>query len=309
MRRLGVIINPYAGKGVKKEVVISVLKRLKSSEIFAPRGKLGSKYIKNSTFRLKEIEVDMKGSREDTERVIEEFNLVELDAVVVFGGDGTMSDASHSKHPLLCIPTGSTNVSPLMTSQENIGEIIEKLTPEKLKVEWVDGLRIRLNGDEFQAFNDVVIGSTIISTVGEKRTQIDAFKFIHGVKATAKPKKFRARVRVGEKEVRGVFGNIFVSPADKRYLGKGIAGGAAMSVFLGFDAIIALTEEPMIYHYTKDEFRELEPFVTKTLSFDEGETVRIEAEEVISRDGTPLKKLDSPAYIDFRRKLVRVFKL
>lgn len=312
MRKIGVLVNPYAGVGVKKEIVSEVISKISPEEVYLPIGKLGEDFVDWTLvdeFDLKKIRINYRNTREDTEKVVNRLNEVNLDCLVVFGGDGTMSDVSHSINPLLCIPCGSTNVSPLMVieSPDSIEKFFSK-DIEDLKLVSIDGLKLEVDGIEYNAFNDVVVGSTIISMVNGRRTQISAKEFLKGRKIVAKPKKFFAKLRVGERELEGVFGNIFISPVDRRFFGKGIAGGSAMSVFLGFDAVIALIDEPMIYHYRKDEFRKLEPFVTRTISFDEGETVEITTDEVVSRDGTPIK--DGGEFrVKFRRGIVKVYKV
>jgi predicted polyphosphate/ATP-dependent NAD kinase len=189
---------------------------------------------------------------------------------------------------------------------------LDEIVPERFVRRKVDGLVVRISGSSFNAFNDVVVGSTILSTLDGRKTQVDAELFLRGKKVESKPRKFRARIEISRggrtlKEIAGIFGNVFVSLTGKRYLGKGIAGGAAISTFAGFKAVVACTSEGMIYRYSKEELREVEPFVTTSLSFDEDEVVKIYANEIVSRDGTPIGK--GYTEVECKSELVEVLKL
>lgn len=205
-----------------------------------------------------------------------------MDVIAVFGGDGTVSDAASARptKPLLCIGTGTTNVSPALCNPS--------FDPEKLKPVVLRGIRLDVKSETRMAFNDVVVGSTILTTIDGNRVQVDAREFMMGRKIVALPRKFRAKVEVGGKKLEGIFGNIFVAFPDSRFLGKGIAGGASLSAFMGFKGVVACVDEGIIVStYTKDDVRKLEPIKTETISFDD-ETVKIEANEIISCDGNPV---------------------
>jgi len=318
LEKIGIVVNPKAGNGIDPEIVKRVIGRLSPRKVYGGPDELGRNYLKGlKDFKeiFIELEFEPTGKAEDTIRLVERFNEfdeIDLDAVVVFGGDGTMSDASISKHPLLCIPTGTTNVSPLVFNDSTTFSV-EEINPARFIIKEMDGLVVKVDGLNFNAFNDVVVGSTILSTVEGKRTHVDAEAFLAGKKIESKPRKFHARIEIVKgneilKSIEGTFGNIFVSLTDERYLGKGITGGAAISTFAGFKAVVACTNVGMIYGYSKEELRSVEPFVTNSLSFDEGEKVRIFSDEVISRDGTPIKRMKY-AEVEYRKGLVRVLKL
>ncbi len=278
---IGIVVNPYAGGGIDREkisLINDVLHRLNPEIVYAaPR--LGAEYI--AGLRVKMVEVSITGSRRDTVELVRKLDEV-ADVMVVFGGDGTMSDAASAKPktPLLCIGIGTTNVSPVLCKPD--------FHPDELKLTEVDALQLKCGGDVRLAFNDVVVGSTILTTLGGKKVQVDARKFMRGEKVVAAPRKFKARVEVSGRVIEGEFGNIFVAMADKRFLGKGIAGGSSLSAFLGFKGVVACVSEGIVMStYTKSDLRKLEPIVTSTMSFDD-ETVRILADEVVSCDGNPV---------------------
>lgn len=274
--KVGVVLNPHAGGGFddsKKAKVTEVLKKLDGDFVTT------SRIAKMLGIEAEVIHLEETDTRLDT------LNLVRMldgnvDVIAVFGGDGTVSDAASArpKTPLLCIGIGTTNVSPALCPAD-----FEKLREVEMR-----GLVVKFKEDERVAFNDVVVGSTILSTVEGKKVQVDARSFMKGEKVIARPRKFRAKVEVGDKVVEGVFGNIFVGMTDRRFLGKGVAGGASLSAFLGFKGVVACISEGIVVStYTKDDLRRIEPIVTTTISFDD-ETVKISAEEVVSCDGNPL---------------------
>ncbi|WP_456467678.1 diacylglycerol kinase family protein [Archaeoglobus sp.] len=276
--KLGLVVNPLAGGGLdekKIELIKDTLRKL-SMEVYTSRAVADAVKI-----RARTVEIPVSMTREDTVNLVKKLDEI-VDIIVIFGGDGTMSDAASAKpsKPLLCIGIGTTNVSPVLASHD--------FDPEKLKEVKVSGLQVNVGDEERIAFNDVVVGSTILSTVNGERVQVDAREFMRGRRVVAVPRKFRARVEVGERVVEGVFGNIFVALTDKRFLGRGIAGGASLSAFLGFKAVVACISEGIVVStYSKRDLMKLEPIVTRTLSFDD-EIVRIRADEVISCDGNPI---------------------
>jgi len=270
------VLNPVAGGGFddsKKARVTEVLKKLGGEFVTT------SKIAKMLGIEAETVRLDETGTRLDTVNLVRELD-GKVDVIAVFGGDGTVSDAASAKPrtPLLCIGIGTTNVSPALCQPDF----------ERLREVDIRGLVVKFKGEERVAFNDIVVGSTILSTVDGRRVQVDAYRFMRGEKVVAKPRKFRARVEVGDRVVEGVFGNVFVAMTDRRFLGKGIAGGASLSAFLGFKGVVACVSEGIVVStYTKDDLRRIEPVVTTTVSFDD-ETVKISAEEVISCDGNPI---------------------
>ncbi|WP_290596921.1 MULTISPECIES: diacylglycerol kinase family protein [unclassified Archaeoglobus] len=276
--RLGLVVNPLAGGGLngeKIELIRNTLKKL-SGEVYT------SKTIaKTVGVEARVVDLPTKGTREDTLNLVRKLDPI-VDLIVIFGGDGTMSDAASArpKKPLLCIGIGTTNVSPVLAPKD--------FDPKNLREVKMRGLEVVIGDEKRIAFNDVVVGSTILSTVGGRSVQVDAREFMKGKKVVTPPRKFKARVEVGGRIIEGFFGNIFVALSDTRFLGKGIAGGASLSAFLGFKAVVACISEGIVVStYTKEDVMQLEPIVTNTISFDD-EIVRIWANEVISCDGNPI---------------------
>ncbi len=289
--KVGIVVNPKAGGGVKRDVIQKVIGKLKPDQIFTGQDNLGERFVEKAEV----IEIERRYDRNDTINLVKELDKI-VDLIVIFGGDGTMSDASSAfpKKPLLCIGTGTTNVSPLLTDPDF----------KKLKLMDFSGLYVR----KYQriAFNDIVAGYTILSTVNGKITEIDALEFLRGKIKRGSGKKFFARVEAEGNVIEGRFGNVFVSMLDKRYLGKGISGGASIAAFVGFNCLVACVSETIVISsLRKEELKKMEPITTKTVSFDR--KAKLYAESVISADGNPFTFNDE-IEIEFRDKAVKVLK-
>ncbi len=288
--KLGVVVNPKAGKGPDGDIIKRVIEKLRPDEVVTGQHDLGEIYVENPHV----IEVERTYDRNDTIRLVRALDR-NVDVIAVFGGDGTASDAASAfpEKPLLCIPAGTTNVSPLMS---------ESL--ENLKVQKVDALYVK----DYNriAFNDVVAGPTILGTVYGRITELDALAFMNGDVRKGNPGKFYGKVVDGERVIEGIYGNIFVSMLDIRYLGKGISGGASISAFAGFKCLAAcLSHTVVLGSITKESLRNLEPIRTETLSFDDRITVY--ADTVISADGNPFAYREE-VEIRFFEKAVKVLK-
>ena len=299
-KKVGIIVNRLAGSGIdskKIQIINSVLKKLRPKTVFGSR-MLGLEYL-GSNFAKKEIQIQLDGSRNDTLKLTNELDEI-VDVIVVFGGDGTFSDVASCKprNPLLCIGIGTTNVSPVITKPNFDPKKLGISVPRALEAEFRDDYRI--------AFNDVVVGSTILATINGKRVQVDAKEYLSGKKIISKPKKFYASIKIGNKTIFGRFGNIFISPVNKNFVGKGIAGGVSLSAFLNFKGVVACINVGIIVStISKSELKMIEPIITKTISFDD-ETVHIETGGMISCDGNPVS--DGEVKVRIIDGVIRVLK-
>ena len=289
--RLGVIVNPKAGKGPNVELIRSAVEKLKPDEIITGQDNLGENYFKKAEV----VEIERTYDRNDTVRLVKVLDK-KADIISIFGGDGTASDAASAlpEKPLLCIPMGTTNASPIMC-RGDLGS---------LRIVEVDALFLK--DYERVAFNDVVAGPTILGTVDGKVVELDALAFMGGEMKKGNPGKFYGKIVEGKRVLEGIYGNIFVSMLDSRYLGKGISGGASISAFTGFNCLVAcLSHTVVLGSMTKDSLRNLEPIRTETLSFDDH--VTLYADTVISADGNPITHREE-VEIEFLERAVKVLK-
>lgn len=205
----------------------------------------------------------------------------------MFGGDGTASDAAFAlwksgvSVPLLCVGVGSTNAGSLIVEVEDL----LACSPESLKPVPAGGLVARAeNRVAGIGFNDVVVGSTVLATLGERVVQVDAARFIGGELVPSLPwsvgdggtEVLIRRGSGGVTVLRGGFGELFVGLVDERYRGKGVAGGVSLTSALQIPAALALVDKPIVrYDLRVEELFELEPITVRSVSIKEADVVCI----------------------------------
>ncbi len=290
IKKLGVIVNTAAGVGG------AFIENMASSAI----SKFGD---------INVIRPHLLASREATIAAASDL-ASSVEAILVVGGDGTMSDVAYSLFkagtsiPIIGIGAGSTNAGPLITVRL---QELDRLDPSTLIVQEVGGILASLNGKQVGVgFNDIVLGDTVLTTVEGRVVQVNASEFMKGRKIPAPPSRAGttdSEVRIergGESQAdivihRGVFGQLFAAPLEKRYLGKGLAGGTSLAAALGLPAGIALTSEPLVnFSIGIEELLLMEPIVTKTASIREVDNVvvtGIREGTCLNMDGNPLALL------------------
>ena len=305
IRDLGIIVNPKAGAGkaANKKIEALAIEKFSYCDIIRsdPVGRIG-------TMR---IAAQLASN---------------VDAILVIGGDGTMSDVAYSLFisecttPILGIGAGSTNAGPLITAK---AKEIDQLDPHALFIRDVGGILAFRNGEQTGlGFNDIVFADTILTTLKGKVVQVSSAQFMKGEKISAPPSRAgttRSNVSIKRKGKtklihQGEFGQMFASPLEERYLGKGLAGGTSLAAALGLPAGIAITSEPLInYSIQQEEFLEIEPIVTRTASFREGDEVMVRGLSkgtCMNIDGNPLAilKLDDEVSLRYIPCAARVLK-
>ena len=295
IRDIGVIVNPKAGAGkaANEKIEALAIEKFSFCEIIRsdPVGRKGTMLIA-AQLALK------------------------VDTIMVIGGDGTMSDVAYSlfiseaSTPILGIGAGSTNAGPLITAK---AKEIDQLDPRELFIQEVGAILAFRNGEpKGLGFNDIVFGDTILTTLKGKVVQVSAAQFMKGNKIPAFPARagtIGSNVSIERKGKtklihKGEFGQIFASPLEERYLGKGLAGGTSLAAALGLPAGIAITSEPLVnYSIRQEEFLEIEPIVTTTASFREGDEVIVRGLKdgtCLNIDGNPLAILKTDDEVRLR---------
>lgn len=289
IKKLGIIMNPKAGRGgaVNENVATIAAGKFKNCQIIRPH---------------------MQGKgRDETKASVNEISSI-VDVILVVGGDGTLSDTAYSLFksgtatPILGVGAGSTNAGPLVSVRV---DDLDTLDPQALTVKDVGGILALLNGEQAGlGFNDIVLGDTVLATMNDSIVQVSAADFMKGKKTPAPPSRVgtsvsEVNIERSEGEVKrihnGDFGQLFAAPLEKRYLGKGLAGGTSLATALGLPAGIAITSEPLInYSIGQEDLLAMEPIVTKTASFRKEDTVfitGIREGTCLNVDGNPLALL------------------
>lgn len=147
------------------------------------------------------------------------------------------------------------------------------------------------------AFNDVVIGDTVLATVDDKKVDVRASSFMRGTLEPAIPScVYGSNCEVtlirnanGSSLIAGggqgspivvangtQVGQAVVSILDGRFVGKAISGGACLGDLLSMPAAVAVSDRPVVrVNIDMDTLYKLSPITTRTASFGEKDTVRI----------------------------------
>ncbi len=284
IKDLGIIVNTAAGAGKAaiQEITARAMEKFHDCNIIYP---------------------DPGEGRESTMH-----NAIEIapgvDAILVVGGDGTMSDVAYSlfksgiSTPIIGVGAGSTNAGPLITVKS---AEVDTLDTCALTIQEVGGILATIRGEPTGiGFNDIVFGDTVLATINGQVEQVSASEFMKGKKAPAPPSKAgtidsEVLIERSGKVIqiqKGEFGQMFAAPLEKRYLGKGLAGGTSLAAALGLPAGIAIASVPLInYSIGADDLLNMEPIITRTASFREDDEVLVRGLKggtSLNIDGNPI---------------------
>jgi predicted polyphosphate/ATP-dependent NAD kinase len=318
-KRVGVVVNPAAGGGLQvfRPVVASVLSRFEDSALTG---------CCNCVEGLVDECIECRGAgRMHTLEAVKSLMAEGVELILVFGGDGTASDAAfalyqmNSSVPLMCVGVGSTNAGSLISFR---GDEVSRFSLDSLEPVSVGGLVACVDDVAVGVgFNDVVLGTTVLATLDGRVVQVDAARFLRGERVVSQPEHVgdensRVVVKRGDREMRvaGGFGQLFVGVVDERYRGKGVAGGVSLTSAFHLPAALALVDKPIVnYDLTVEDLFDLEPVTTRSVSLREGDAVCVRGVRegvCLNVDGTPLAVLERGNVITVRyqSELVRVLK-
>jgi predicted polyphosphate/ATP-dependent NAD kinase len=297
IRDLGVITNPSAGGGKAyiQKITAQVIEKFRDSNIIYPEPGKGRETTIHHACEIATC----------------------VDAILVVGGDGTMSDVAYglfttgSTTPILGIGAGSMNAGALISLKATE---LDALDPDALTVREAGGILATLKGEtRGLGFNDIVFGDTVLTTLNGRVVQVNAAEYMKGMKIPAPP----SRAGTMDSEVyierqgkaiqihKGEFGQIFAAPLEERYLGKGLAGGTSLAAALGLPAGIAVISQPLInYSIGPDELLSMEPIITRTASFRKDDKVVVRGLKdgtCLNIDGNPVRLLehDDDVYLSY----------
>ncbi len=317
MRRLGLIVNPQAGRGgqANLEGARKAIERLRPDEIVTGPGALGAGAMIgwSGTVTIKPVS---DTGREQTQGVARKIIEQHVDALVIVGGDGTMADVAQvclaqESPPLIGVGAGSTNVGRLITCRmDHLGT----LTPARLRPQSLDSVLVYCNGEFLGlGFNDGVIGFTVVGTVEGRARDIDAAERMKGRSLPGRPRPIgtpRAQVRrIGSGEpvlvAQGeMVGTVIVGFAEPAFFGKAVAGGMCLTTLTGLPAGCLVCDQPLA-HVEVDarSALELPPSVSHYVSLDETTRIVVDGireDAAVCADGNPLWLLSERDQAEFR---------
>ncbi len=324
LHRVGLIVNPSAGAGRALEVARRAMAALSPHEVIAGAGEMGAEALSACSTRVRQVDWSPHTGKERTRYLTEVLSKADVDALVVVGGDGTLADVAFALYqeeraiPLLGIGTGSANVGPLMTCR---GDQVGWLANARFHSHMVDGLLAGLNRtSRGLAFNDVVLGFTVLATVDGKVVDVDVAAKMRGLNLPREPEPIGTdEARVVKNSDHGetlvACGNeiatVIAGFPDERFYGKAIAGGVLLSGLVNDPAGCLVCDHLLVRTRMDPEwYRRSEPVNSHYVGLNEEE--RIEAwglrpGTALCADGNPLAILNAQDRVDItvRRALVQ----
>lgn len=187
---IGLVLNPNSGKrDVFRDLLSSVSSHIKNEKLYCTESTFThvKDYLKPEVVGSKVVTNTFK----DTETAGRD--LSEMDLIISFGGDGTISDLICGMRkvrkmvPIVGVALGTANCGPftIIRTQDDLA----RFDTSKLTSKWVRGLDV-FEDDRYcgTAFNDVVISDTLVSTVNNEISTVDARRFFHiGERVTKYP--------------------------------------------------------------------------------------------------------------------------
>jgi NAD kinase len=315
-RAIGLIVNPRSGLGAKHnlEVAHRLVQALDAKHIVTGPGLLGEDAVSNahilpiaaSTGRASSQAIALGAIQEDVE------------ALVVIGGDGTMADVAFAVNqtgkrcPIMGVGAGSINAGDLITCK---ADQLEELVDVNFRVESIGALVAGCNDEVLAlAFNDVVIGTTVVGTVGGDFINLDANAFFDGTQIPGEPRPVGTDTALVTKE--GETGRIEVSSGKAVgtvvagfahydcFFGKAIVGGVGLSSLIDAPAGCLVCDQPLARtQLDKQTFATMEPVHSTYVSLDDNEVILATGlgyPAVLCADGNPLKCLQPTDEVQIR---------
>jgi len=326
---VGLIVNPAAGKSSARiaDVVPKLVTEFAATTVLTGPGALGAAVL--STWNGQTVGHDFPNdnTRETTEALARWIVGHRPSVLIVVGGDGTLSDVaqvcatSGARVPILGVGAGSTNVGNLVTCKlERVADVkvrdLETWSPPCLSAT-VNGQDVAL------AFNDVVIGYTVVGTVNGVRTDLDAAQRMQGRIIHRKPRGIGGgETRVVKRTPQSTHtvgagrrvGAVVAGFAEPSFIGKAISGGVCLSALAGLPAGCVVSNVPLVrVGMTPQEIQDAPPLTTKYVSLSDDAEILVRSVNpgaVLCVDGNPVRCLTSAdcVQIRVRREAVVAFR-
>ena len=315
---VGVIVNPAAGLGASRNLDLArqVINSLNPRSVVTGPGQMGGDALPQA-HKLGQPEGQ---GRKATQFLTRQMADMDLDALIVIGGDGTLADVAFALAdqvnpcPILGIGAGSTNVGDLITCR---ADAVHALQNARFVPESMNALVAGCNGTDLAlAFNDVVIGATVVGTLAGEVCDLDATAFYGGERILGHPQPVASAMtlvmkRTGDRLVRvaqGVeVGTVVVGFAHYLcFYGKAIVGGVALTDLTGQPAGCLVCAQPLVRtRLSPEELAEVEPIRSSYISLSAGEVIQATGfapPAVLCADGNPLQILGPDDVVHVRLK-------
>ncbi|MGO9403857.1 MAG: diacylglycerol kinase family protein [Terriglobales bacterium] len=325
-RRVGLIMNPSAGSGVELalQAVRNTLSSIGAEEVLTGPGQTGSAAVSGWSGRVVVYDVGAVSGRDRTRALAKWVAGQNVAALVVVGGDGTLADVAQvcievgCRTPILGIGAGSTNVGRLVSCRASEAK---QLHPDKLETWNVDCLNACVNDDLLgRAFNDVVIGYTVVGTIDGQVRDIDAAARLRGKLELGTPRPVatsKTRVTRSSKDGETVvaegesIGTVIAGFAEPAFFGKAVSGGICLAALAGLPAGCLVSSLPLVQvQMSAAALLCAAPVISSYVTLSEEVSILVEKvrdDAVLCVDGNPLRllKQSDRIVISVRKDAVR----
>ena len=261
-QRIGLIVNSAAGRNAERAARAGsrAISALGATEVVTGPGAFGEDALRDLDLKLVVRSASPGVGRDSTRSLARTLAELELETVIVVGGDGTMADvasvfAESSHQPkILGIGAGSTNAGALITC---LAEEVECLNPKQLEACTMDALIVSvLGGPSAIAFNDCIFSTTVVGTLDDSLVDLDAAALLEGRRELASPRpvgEVETIVRIvgqgsDEHLSNGMaVATIVVGFAERAFRAKAVTGGICLATHVGIPAGCLVADQPLAY--------------------------------------------------------------
>ncbi len=317
MKRLGLIVNPRAGSGSGLKAAREAISTLAATAVVTGEGAMGAAALEGLSLSITALNWDQARGKDRTLTLAQQIVGLDVEALVVIGGDGTLADVAWATHdlkgtpPLLGIGAGTANVGPFITCQ---AADVNRLRGARLVTHDIDGLIAGANGTDLGlGFNDVVLDFTVLATMNGAMTTVSVAEKMKGLNAPRDPEGvWTERTRVLKRSARGEtmiaqgdqVETVIMGLPDERFHGKAIAGGVLLTSLVNDAAGCLVCSHSLVRMQIDPEtYRRSEPVVSRYASLGEGEQIEgwgFREGAALCADGNPLIILGETDHIQVR---------
>jgi NAD kinase len=329
---LGLIVNRAAGAGADRRLVELALEALGAGHVITGPGELGAAFIDSQRWTVDVVPVPDQRGAAQTMALARGIAQRGVGVIAVIGGDGTLADVAAAivdrpDAPVLCgIGAGSMSAGQLMTCGS---ADLDELDGRHLEARPVPALVATHAGKSALAFNDVVLGTTLVGTLGGRLRDLDAVASLQGERRPGRPRAIGRPGTVVRKtrspdddkgagavliargrSVGGVVAG-FTSPA---FTGKAVTGGVCLSSWVGLPAGCIISNVPLArVELSASAVATMGPVRCSYTSLDSDHRLVIDGVRsgaVVLADGNPLAVLDESDRVEItlRPGAVRVLR-
>ena len=291
--------NPASGDQTRQAIVLKILKeKLCMHEIVCTYST--ARFLND--FSLSEVIADDRkahGTAEDSIRA--GMLLIDVDLVIVIGGDGTVCDVVLGQRmagktvPTAGVACGTANAGALIAF--NTAEDLRKHSfDKKMVVKPILGIDV-YRGKQLVgvAFNDVVFSDCVVSTVDGTTQMVKAREFLSGKKIPASPASIgtvESKIVINDRIVTPDFniGQIIISPIHNPevHRAKALSGKLCWLPYTNMRGAMVVTDRPVIKMTTSKDLDPSVPLLMSQFIFGEQDVIRVYGTKGFSIvDGNP----------------------